>query len=152
MKIDIVRTYFTREFTKGIIFVDDVFIGYTLEPEMKTPNERSYVNRCISTGSYQARYEYSSKFKRNLVELKKVPNHDEIKIHNGNYREHTRGCVLIGKRSGKGCILDSVIALDKLNIMAYYAAKKHEGINVNVSCYLGNDDRITEDMLRESRQ
>ena len=152
MKIDIVRTYFTREFTKGIIFVNDVFIGYTLEPEMKTPNEQSYVNRCILTGSYQARYEYSNKFKRHLIELKRVPNHDEIKIHNGNYREHTRGCILIGKRSGKGCILDSFSALNKLNIMAYWAAKKYEEIDINISCYLGYDERITEDMLRESRQ
>lgn len=152
MKIDVVRSYFTREFTKGIIFVDDVFIGYTLEPEMKTPNEQSYVNRCISTGSYQARYEYSNKFKRNLIELKRVPNHDEIKIHNGNYREHTRGCILIGKRSEKGCVLDSFPALIKLNNKAYWAAKKYEEIDVNISCYLGNDERITADMLRESRQ
>ena len=152
MKIDIVRTYFTREFTKGIIFVNDVFLGYTLEPEMKTPNEQSYVNRCILTGNYQARYEYSNKFKRHLIELKRVQNHDEIKIHNGNYREHTRGCILIGKRSGKGCILDSFSALNKLNIMAYWAAKKHEEINVNVSCFLGSDDRINENLLKESRQ
>lgn len=152
MKIDIVRTYFTREFTKGIIFVDDVFFGYTLEPEIKMPNEQSYVNRCISTGSYQARYEYSGKFKRHLIELKRVPNHDEIKIHNGNYREHTRGCILIGKRSGKGCVLESVPALNELNNMAYWAAKKNEKIDVNVLCYLGNDERITEDMLRYSRQ
>lgn len=152
MKIDVVRTYFTREFTKGIIFVDDVFIGYSLEPEMKMPNEQNHVNRCISTGSYQARYEYSNRFKRNLISLKRVPNHSEIKIHNGNYREHTRGCILIGKRSEKGCVLDSVPALNKLNNMAYWAAKKYEEIDVNISCYLGNDERITEDMLRNSRQ
>lgn len=152
MKIDVVRTYFTREFTKGVMFVDDVFFGYTLEPEMKTPNEQSYVNRCISTGSYQARYEYSVKFKRYLIELKRVPNHDEIKIHNGNYREHTRGCILIGKRSGKGCVLESVPALNELNNKAYWVAKKYEEIDVNVSCYLGSDDRINEDILRESRQ
>lgn len=152
MKIDIVRTYFTREFTKGIIFVNDVFLGYTLEPELKTQNEQSYVNRCISTGSYQARYEYSNKFKNNLIELKRVPNHDEIKIHNGNYREHTRGCILVGLRSGKCCVLDSFPALNKLNNMAYWAAKKYEEIDVNISCYLGNDERITEDILRASRQ
>lgn len=152
MKIDVIRTYFTREFTKGIMFVDDVFFGYTLEPEMKTPSEYSYTNKCISSGKYVARYEYSPKFKKYLIELKNVSEHSEIKIHNGNHREHTRGCILVGKRSGKGCILESVPALNVLNNMAYWATKKHEGINVNVSCYLGNDERITEDMLQESRQ
>lgn len=152
MKIDIVRTYFTRELTKGVIFVDDIFYGYTLEPQIKGVSEISWLNRCINTGSYQAMYEYSNKFKRHLIELKRVPNHDEIKIHNGNYREHTRGCILIGKRSEKGCVLDSIAALNKLNNVAYWAAKKYEEIDVNISCYLGNDERITEDMLRESRQ
>ena len=152
MKIDIVRTYFTRELTKGIMFVDDVFIGYTLEPEMKTPNEQSYINHCIATGSYQARYEYSSKFKEYLVELKRVPNHDEIKIHAGNYRKDTRGCILVGKGSRKNCIIRSRIALTEVTVKAYWAAKKYEEIDVNISCYLGNDERITEDMLRESRQ
>ena len=152
MKIDIVRTYFTRELTKGIMFVDDIFYGYTLEPELKTPNEQSYVNRCISTGSYQARYEYSNKFKEHLVELKRVPNHDEIKIHAGNYRKDTRGCILVGKTSGGNCVLSSKAALAAVNVKAYWAAKKYEEIDVNISCYLGNDERITEDMLRESRK
>lgn len=152
MKIDIVRTYFTRELTKGIMFVDDIFYGYTLEPEMKMPSEQSYVNRCISTGTYQARYEYSVRFKEYLIELKRVPNHDEIKIHAGNYRKDTRGCILIGKDSGGNCVLRSKAALAAVNVRAYWAAKKHEKIDVNISCYLGNDERITEDMLKESRQ
>lgn len=152
MKIDIVRTYFTREFTKGIIFVDDVFIGYTLEPEMKTPNEQSYVNHCISTGSYQARYEYSNKFKEYLIELKRVPNHDEIKIHAGNFRKDTRGCILIGKESGKNCVLHSKATLAAVNVKAYWAAKKYEEIDVNISCYIGSDERITDSMLKGSRQ
>ena len=152
MKIDIVRTYFTRELTKGIIFVDDAFLGYTLEPEMKTPNEQTYANHCISTGSYQARYEYSNKFKDYLIELKRVPNHDEIKIHAGNFRKDTRGCILVGKNSGKNCIFNSRAALAEVNVKAYWAAKKYEEIDVNISCYLGNDDRINENLLKESRQ
>lgn len=152
MKIDIVRTYFTRDLTKGVMFVDDVFIGYTLEPEMKTTNEQSHVNHCISTGSYQARYEYSVKFKEYLIELKRVPNHTEIKIHAGNYRKDTRGCILIGKDSGGNCVLRSKAALSAVNVKAYWAAKRYEEIDVNISCYLGTDERITDDMLRASRQ
>ena len=152
MKIDVVRTYFTRELTKGIMFVDDVFLGYTLEPNIKTPNEQSPINHCIATGSYQARYEYSVKFKEHLIELKRVPNHDEIKIHAGNFRRDTRGCILVGKNSGKNCVIRSRSALAEVNVRAYWAAKKYEEIDVNISCYLGNDERITGDMLRESRQ
>ena len=152
MKIDVIRTYFTREFTKGIIFVDDEFLGYTLEPQMKMPSEYVYENRCIQTGSYDAMYEYSAKFKKWLIELKRIEGRSEIKIHSGNYREHTRGCILVGLRSGKCCVENSRAALVRLNNAACYAKKNHDEIKVKISCYLGSDERVTEEFLRESRK
>ena len=73
----------------------------TLEPlEVKIP-----------PGKYPLIFEYSPKFKRHLWELKNVPGHTEIKIHNGNTRyardkdgytyEQTEGCPLIGMRHGE---------------------------------------------------
>lgn len=152
MKIDVIRTYFTREFTKGLIFVDDEFLGYTLEPQMKMPSEYVYENRCVPTGNYDAMYEYSAKFKTWLVELKRIEGRSEIKIHSGNYREHTRGCILVGLSSGKCCVENSRAALVRLNNAAYYAKKNYDEIKINISCYLGSDERVTEEFLRESRK
>lgn len=132
MKIEVIRTYYSENYTKGLIFVNDVFFGYTLEPQKKATNETSFLNRCIDTGTYIAKYEYSPKFKQHLIELKNVSNHTEIKIHAGNFRKDTRGCILIGKRSDVGCVLDSKIAVEMLNMMACDAKNAREKIEVEV--------------------
>lgn len=149
MKIEVVRTYYSVNYTKGLIFVNDVFFGYTLEPQKKETNETSFLNRCIDTGTYIAEYEYSPKFKKHLIELKNVPNHTEIKIHAGNFRKDTRGCILIGRRSDVGCVLDSKIAVEMLNMMACDAKNAREKIEVEVKEYLNYDDRIDVGLLRE---
>lgn len=54
----------------------------------------------IPVGIWRLVNEYSAKFKRYLWELKDVPGHTELKIHNGNIPSDTQGCVLIGMRHG----------------------------------------------------
>lgn len=54
----------------------------------------------IPTGTWALVNEYSARFKRYLWELKGVPGHTELKIHNGNIPSDTQGCVLIGMRHG----------------------------------------------------
>ena len=55
----------------------------------------------LPAGLYPIRFEYSPRFKRYLWELKDVPGHTEIKIHNGNTANHSDGCILIGMRHGQ---------------------------------------------------
>ena len=152
MKIEVVRTYFSQNYTKGIMLVDNEFFGYTLEPQRKGSNETSYLNRCIDAGKYVAVYEYSPKFKHYLIELKDVRNHTEIKIHTGNFRKDTRGCILVGLRSVVGSILDSKIAVDMINTMAKNAKNSKVKIVVEVKDYLGSDDRIDLNLLQESKK
>ena len=152
MKIEVIRTYFNQNYTKGIMLVDDVFFGYTLEPQKKGSNETNCLNRCIDTGKYVAVYEYSAKFKKHLIELKNVRNHTEIKIHSGNFRSDTRGCILVGLRSGVGCVLDSRIAIDMLNNMAKNAKNSNVKIEVEVKEYLPIDEGKDSHILRNSRK
>ena len=152
MKIEVVRTYFNQNYTKGIMFVDDEFFGYTLEPQKKGSNETSYLNRCIDTGKYVAVYEYSPKFKQHLIELKNVRNHTEIKIHAGNFRRDTRGCILVGKRSDVGCVLDSRLTVDMINNMAKNAKNSNVKIEVEVRDCLFRDDSVDFDKWQDSRK
>lgn len=152
MKIDVIRTYYSENYTKGLIFVNDVFFGYTLEPQKKATNETSFLNRCIDTGTYIAEYEYSPKFKKHLIELKNVPNHTEIKIHAGNFRKDTRGCILMGRHSDVGCVLDSKIMVDMLNMVARDAKNVREKIEVEVRDLLSSDDRVDFDKWQNSRK
>ena len=152
MKIEVIRTYFNQNYTKGVMLVDDEFFGYTLEPQKKGSNETSCLNRCIDTGKYVAVYEYSPKFKQHLIELKNVPSHTEIKIHAGNFRSNTRGCILVGLRSDVGCVLDSRLAVDILNDMAKNAKNSNVKIEVEVKEYLPSDDGMDDDIFRNSRK
>lgn len=152
MKIEVVRTYFNQNYTKGVMLVDNKFFGYTLEPQTKGSDEISCLNRCIDTGKYVAVYEYSPKFKQYLIELKNVPNHTEIKIHAGNFRSNTRGCILVGLRSIVGGVLDSKIAVDALNSLAKCAKNSNVRIAVEVREYLNSDNGINFSILQESRK
>ena len=151
MKIEVIRTYFNQNYTKGVMLVDNEFFGYTLEPQIKGSNEKSYLNRCIDTGQYVAEYEYSPKFKQHLIELKNVPNHTEIKVHAGNFKRDTRGCILVGLRSEVGCVLDSKIAVDMLNTWAKNAKNSNVKIEVEIRECLDSDDSIYLNMLQDSR-
>lgn len=152
MKIEVIRTYYNQHNTKGVMLVNGVFFGYTLEPQRKGSNEASSLNRCIEAGKYVAVYEYSAKFKQHLIELKNVRNRTEIKIHSGNFRSDTRGCILVGLRSGVGCILDSRIAICMLNDMAKNAKKSNIKIEIEVRDYLFSDDSVDFDKWQDSRK
>lgn len=152
MKIEVIRTYYNRDYTKGVMLVNGVFFGYTLEPQRKGSNEASSLNRCIEAGKYVAEYEYSAKFKKHLIELKNVRNRTEIKIHSGNFRSDTRGCILVGLRSGVGCVLDSRLAVDMLNSMAKNAKNSNVKIEVEVKEYLPSDEGMDDGIFRNSRK
>lgn len=47
-------------------------------------------------GTYDIKYEWSPKFKKNLWELKGVPNRSEIKIHQANFWRQLEGCIAPG--------------------------------------------------------
>lgn len=152
MKIEVIRTYYNRDYTKGVMLVNGVFFGYTLEPQKNESNEASSLNRCIEAGKYVAVYEYSAKFKKHLIELKNVRNRTEIKIHSGNFRRDTRGCILVGLRSDVGCVLDSRLAVIMLNDMAKNAKNSYEKIEIEIRDYLFSDDSVDFDKWQDSRK
>lgn len=105
-------------------------------------------------GVYPLVYEHSNKFRRQLWELKNVPGHSEIKIHNGNCRygldarnkriETTEGCLLIGMKHGslklgwldsQPAVLSSRLALEDFhrNLAPYV------GTNVSIEIIDGED-------------
>ena len=44
MKIEIIRTYYSQSFTKGVMLVNNRILGYTLEPQIKGSNETSHLS------------------------------------------------------------------------------------------------------------
>lgn len=55
------------------------------------PNES-----CVPVGEYDCVLEYSPRFKKDLWELKGVPNRSECKFHASNYWNQLNGCIALG--------------------------------------------------------
>ena len=84
--------------------------------------ERPWVNNqrnvsCIPAGDYIARFmprSASGRYK-NVFHLQPVQGRSGILIHNGNLVDHSRGCLIIGRRrgvlAGKAAVLNSKSAL-----------------------------------------
>lgn len=83
--------------TFGRFFVgtkDNEKIGYfSLELPWKDnlPNES-----CVPSGTYKAVWSPSPKHGF-VYELQGVPGRSDVQIHSGNFKEHSLGCILLGK-------------------------------------------------------
>lgn len=92
------------------------FNGFTLEPA--GPDEvRSGLDRRIPQGVYNAVFEYSPKFNRNLPVLfnENVAKSRRILIHTGNTGVDTAGCILIGNEwSANGKVFNSINTINTL--------------------------------------
>ncbi len=109
MKILLLRTKYRKYYTQGIMLIDDVFFGYTLEDEIRlTPKVRKMT--AIPEGFYQVVVDYSPRFKRDLPRIKGVNKFKGIRIHGGNTHKNTEGCPLIAKNKGDGKIWGSLSA------------------------------------------
>jgi len=71
------------------------FIFKTLELPW-LDNQRSI--SCIPVGSYEAFIRTSPRWKRDVIELKNVPDRKNIQIHPGNFFYDIEGCILPGAR------------------------------------------------------
>ena len=92
-----------------------------LEPPWR--DNRSNIS-CIPTGEYRCRFmaRSSSGKYRNVYHLQSVDGRFGILIHNGNIVNHTKGCLIIGKRrgrlGGRRAVLNSRSALRELTRIA----------------------------------
>lgn len=130
MKLLVKRKFKGPDYTIGDLYVDGVFFCNTLEDTCRilpllcpdTPQwrncrckEKVYARTAIPAGIYKVTMEHSPRFKRKLPLLHDVPHFLGILIHSGNHAEHTEGCLLVGKNTVKGKVLESRATSDRLN-------------------------------------
>ena len=87
MKIEIHRQEYLEKQTLGYLYVLDsndniLYSCNTLELPWKD-NKKNV--SCVPVGEYKCVLEYSDRFKKDLWELKEVPNRSECKFHSANY-------------------------------------------------------------------
>ncbi len=98
LSLHIIRHEHSKVQTLGYLYIlnsneDILFSCNTLElPYLENKRNIS----CVPIGEYKCVLEYSDRFKKNLWELKNVPNRSECKFHSANYFKQLNGCIALG--------------------------------------------------------
>lgn len=95
MELRVVRRYYAPDCTIGRILVDGQFECYTLEDGIRT--NKVVGETAIPEGRYPVKITYSSAFRRELPLVEGVRNFTGIRIHSGNSKKDTLGCILVGQ-------------------------------------------------------
>lgn len=118
MELRVKRKFFGENYTIGELLIDGEYFCDTLEdtvrPFGKNGEGKIAGQTAIPIGTYRVAMTYSQRFKRVLPQVLNVPFFEGIRIHPGNTAEDTHGCILVGKNSEKGKVLESKATFDRL--------------------------------------
>lgn len=131
MKLRLERDEVTTEATIGKLYVDEAFECYTLEDIPR--DEKIKHQTCIPTGTYRIVINHSPAFGRELPLLLNVPEFEGIRIHAGNTKDHTSGCILVGKTRGTDRIGESKAALEILFAKIQSALKRGAPVSIDIT-------------------
>lgn len=141
MKLELKRIYLGDTYTIGKLYIDDKYFCDTLEDKNRDINKNGkfdngetkvYAETAIPYGTYKIQVTYSPKFKRDLPLLLNVPHFEGIRIHRGNTKEDTAGCILLGENKVKGKVINSTPYEEKLTKLMKEAASRGESITIKI--------------------
>lgn len=152
MNLFLDRKYKLSKYSIGKLYVNGKYFCDTLEDTDRglkstmSPYEIQKIKQkgitAIPTGTYEITLKtYSSKFgsrsqysfcKGYLPRLLNVPGYDGILIHIGNYPSDTDGCILVGKNTIKGAVLNSTACFKNLYKELETAANKGEKLYITI--------------------
>lgn len=112
MLLTLKRTYKGPEYTIGKLYINKEYFCDTLEDAIR--EKKIYAETAIPFGKYEVTISYSPRFKKNLPLLLNVPNFEGVRIHSGNTKDDTEGCILVGFNKAKGKVLDSRVTFTRL--------------------------------------
>ena len=110
LKITVKRKIFNECDTIGDLYVsypetpDTLeFVCNTLEDKVRNPKgtkkenfKKIYGETAIPYGTYRVIMSYSNAFKKILPEILEVPLYEGVRIHGGNHKDNSLGCILVG--------------------------------------------------------
>ena len=110
LKITVVRKILNECDTIGDLYVSYPeepetlnFVCNTLEDKVRNPKgtkkeefKKIYGETAIPYGTYRVVITYSNAFQKKLPEILNVPLYEGIRIHTGNHKDDTFGCLILG--------------------------------------------------------
>ena len=110
MKLKLQRYLFAKDYTMGLLFIDDIFFCDTIE-DMYRGQDLSKTKvmheTCIPYGIYTVKITYSPKYKKNMPQILDVPYFTGVRIHSGNTAKDSSGCIIVGVKSRNGEVIES---------------------------------------------
>jgi hypothetical protein len=120
MEIVLQRNIYTNDSTIGELTFGDKKV-FTLEDKVRDINKdgdlddkgeaKVYGETAIPCGTYQIVITYSNRFKKPLPLLMNVKGFEGIRIHPGNTKADTHGCILLGLNKQSNMITESRSAM-----------------------------------------
>ena len=151
MKLLLKRIALRPTYTIGRLYVNGERFCDTLEDAVRDLNKNGkfdngekkiYGQTAIPYGTYEITMKVQSpKFSQKsaykfcngyLPRLLNVPEFDGILIHIGNYPKDTEGCILVGKNTVVGAVMESTITFKKLYPILKSASDRGEKITIEI--------------------
>ncbi len=135
MQLRLVRDICGPVCSHGSLYVDGVFLCYTLEDvdrKMESGGVKQYGTTAIPRGTYRVVLDMSSRFKRIMPHVLDVPGFAGIRIHKGNTAEDTDGCILVGVVRSGDRLINSAAAYERLMMLLEDADARDEPVTIEV--------------------
>lgn len=152
MELKVKRKAKRETYVIGDLSIDEVFFSNTLEDtdrgltsdmsdeEIKEIKQKGIT--AIPTGRYKvvmnvqspkfSKYKQYEFCKGYLPRLVDVPGSEGVLIHIGNYPKDTDGCILVGKNTVKGAVMNSTATFKKLYDILKNADEAGEDIYITI--------------------
>ena len=151
MKLKLRRIALNERYTIGRLYVGGKYECDTLEDTVRDidksgkfdgEEKKIHGQTAIPYGTYEVRMDIQSpkyskvksynKCKGYVPRLMNVPSFEGVLIHIGNYPADTEGCILVGKNTKKGAVLQSTVTFWPLYEKLKAAADKGDKITIEI--------------------
>lgn len=135
MKLVIIREITGDHGTFGRLYVNGLFECNTFEDKdrkLESGGIKVKNDTAIPRGIYKVIIDLSSRFKKLMMHVLDVPQFAGIRIHAGNTKEDTEGCILLGNGRSRNGLIDSRTAVDKLFSAVDRAIKAGESVTLEI--------------------
>lgn len=123
MEILLKRIAKKEAYTIGKLYIDGKYFCDSLEdrdrglaqsmPLSEIKRKKIKHQTAIPSGTYEIHWNYSPKYRRMMPQIMSVPGFEGVRIHSGNTQQDTSGCILLGKNSVVGKVLNSRVTINK---------------------------------------
>lgn len=119
MKITVNRLQLKQDETISDVFIDSEFFCYGLEDAVRekigtpTVDWKIWGKTAIPVGVYDVTINWSNRFKRQMIEILRVPGWSGVRIHNGKGPESTDGCLIVNMKPLFDYNREAMLSLEK---------------------------------------